>query len=90
MLRVIGGIFKLPLILITGFIAFWVEFVSKIALFMASIINIGLFILMAYCGYHHDWLGVGISLGFSFILFVGCFIVYALDNFFKGLAGFEE
>jgi len=90
MLRVIGAILRLPIILFLGFISFWMEFISKIALFIVAIINIGLFILMLYCGFHHDWLGIGISLATSFVMFTVTFVFYALGNHLKEMTGFED
>ena len=80
----------LPVALLVGFVSFWIELISKIGLFLVAIYNIGLLILMAVCVVHHDWLGVAIALGFSFGVFVICFAFTALNDFLKGLIGFES
>ena len=83
-------ILLLPVALLVGFLSFWIELVSKIGMFLVAIYNIGLLIIMAVCAAHHDWLGVAIALGFSFGVFVICFAVTTLNNFLKGLIGFDS
>jgi len=78
-----------PVALLLGFISFWIELVSKIGMILVAIYNIGLLIVMAVCVAHHDWLGVAIALGFSFGVFVICFVVTTLNDFLKGLVGFD-
>lgn len=90
MLKMFTGIIRLPLILVAGFISFWLEIVSKIAFFIVAIINIGLLVLMVYCGFKHDWLSVGIALAISFILFAGSFVIYAVQDRFNKMTGFNE
>lgn len=63
-----------------GFISYWINFISKIAVFFVGIFNIGLFIIIAICVHKHDWLGVAIGLGFSFVVFAACFICYLIKK----------
>ena len=90
MLKVLGKIFAFPIALILGFISFWINFLSKIAMIFVAVYNIGLFILITVCVINHGWLGVAIGLGFSFVVFAACFICYNIKNYLEGLFGFES
>ncbi len=70
----------LPVYLIVSFIAFMVKFASSMASVFVGLYFFFMILMILWFGYNHNWFGIGLSIGVSFLGFLISFAAVALNE----------
>lgn len=86
LLKLLMKALLLPVYLFITFITFMVNFASVMGSVIVGLYFFLMILLLLWMGVHHDWLGVGIGLGFSFIAYLGSVAALAVNGLLQSLS----
>ncbi len=79
-LKLFLKVLLLPVYLIVTFVAFMVNFASSMASVVVGLYFFFMILMIIWFGYNHNWFGVGLSIGVSFVGFLISFAAVAINE----------